>query len=119
MVLANKAKCSSKLFLCIHEKFYSESVTINPPGWSLLGSFWPVHSQIEKRGWPSCGPSRFGPDLKTEEKLDHSQAGRRIAKAWPVDTNHMNPLAEAKASTDEAFSDTQQEISAFLLICDW
>lgn len=41
-------------------------------------------------------------DLKTEEKLDPSQTGRRTAKAWPVDTSHMNPLAEAEEAALKA-----------------
>ncbi len=68
----------------------------------LLGSFWPATRQVVKRGWLSGGPARFGSDLKTEEKLDLCQTGWRTAKAWPVDTSHMNPLAEAEQATLEA-----------------
>ena len=81
---------------------FLESVTINPPNWSFLGSFWPASGQVVKRGWLSRGPARFGSDLKTEEKLDPGQTGRRTATAWPVDTSHMNPLAEAEADTLKA-----------------
>lgn len=78
-----------------------------------------MHCQIVKRGWLSCGPSRFGSDLKTEEKLDRSQAGWRTAKAWPVDTNHMNPLAQAKPYTEELFSVVQQEMSGAFFFRLW
>lgn len=99
---ANKAKCCSELSIICRGMLFLESVTINPPNWSFLGSFWPESGQVVKRGWLSRGPARFGSDLKTEEKLDPGQTGRRTAKAWPVDTSHTNPLAEAEADTLKA-----------------
>lgn len=70
VVIANKAKCCSKLFHYIHEKFSSESVIINPPDWSFRTTFGPESFQTVERGWLCCRPARFGPDLKAEEKLD-------------------------------------------------
>lgn len=82
----------------------------------LSGCFWPASHQIVKRGWLSSGAATFGPDLKAEEKLDQSQAGGRTAKAWPVDTRHMNPLAVAEPTTGESHSALHEEmLAAFIL----
>lgn len=71
----------------------------------LLDSFLPASRQVVKCGWLSGVLGRFGTDLKTEEKLDRSQTGRRTAKAWSVDTSHLNSLAAAEQATEEAHGD--------------
>lgn len=86
VALANKDKCCLKPFHYIQGKSLFRFNYHLSSNLELLDSFWPSR-QVLKRGWLSHGPARFGPDLKTDGKLDLSQAGRRRAKAWPVDTS--------------------------------
>lgn len=58
-----------------------------------------------RRGWLSGELTGFGPDLKTEEKLDLCQTGERTVKPRPVDASHTNPLAVAEGATEEARGD--------------